>query len=279
MAKELSDPFTHSHVVDADGTLAFRCATSIADWPWLALDPFDPIVVQSLNYYGPYETAVFRGVYAAGQWTALTQTEWRCGERGVGHAVRGVADAPRQGDDAGYRIRFYDEHDRLAYLMTGKGVVFRNRNFEQWRAGSKQDLATYSDAGKFVYAPAASVGVATQVESLVSDLNDETGLSVTGLVTRDNGFPPAHPYHSGSGDHVNASHLADACRQFACLVRREPQLLVNSGTMQFQRYVELDHPFVLEMAGEGESQQGMTMSISQAGEPCASVYLGWMSER
>ena len=104
-------------------------------------------------------------------------------------------------------------------------------------------------------------------------------MSVAGLVTRHNGFPPAHPYHDGSGDHVNASHLADACRQFACLVRREPQLRVNSGMMQFERYVELDHPFVLEMAGDGESHQGMTMSISQAGEPCASVYLGWMSER
>jgi hypothetical protein len=279
MTKEPSVPFTHSHASAADGTLAFRCATSIADWPWLALDPFDPIVVQSLNYYGPYETAVFRGEYAAGQWTALTQTEWRCGEGEIGHAVRGVADAPRPGDDAGYRIRFYDEHDRLAYLMTGKGVVFRNRNFEQWRERSRQDLAPYGDAGNFIYAPAASVGMATQVESLVSDLNGETGLSVTGLVTRNNGFPPAHPYHSGSGDHVNASHLADACRQFVRLARDEPKLLITGGRMQFQRYVELEYPFLLEIAGERETQQGMTISISQAGEPCASVYLGWTSEQ
>ena len=272
MAQTL-DGFTHSHVLHDDGSLSFACGSDLARWPWLALDPCDPIVVQTLNYYGAYEIAIARGEYRPGQWTALTQTDWRCGDDGAGHAVRGIAAARGEDSGAPYRVSFFDRDDKLVCEVSGKGVVFRNRDFAAWREAQKQDLGAPMALSDFPFVDAELIGRDSQIESYVSALDAGSPASVTALVTSENGFPPAHPYNDGSGDHVNAAHLADAALQFLRLAKGDPGLLVSGGDMRFASYVELGHPFFLKLAEPDEPGGDAPISIQQAGRECATIYL------
>jgi hypothetical protein len=273
MASDAGEPFTYSHEVRADGAVLFACSTDSQRWPWLALDPFDPIVLQALNYFGAYEIAVARGEYKRGQWTALTRTWWTCGEPGVGHAVRGVAHAPDPADEGAYRLSFFDGAGALVCEQGGTGVVFKNRDFEAWRSQQKQALAAHGQPDGFSFAARERVGVETQIEVYVSALADAPVPSVRALITRDSGFPPAHPYHDGSGDHVNAGHLADAARQFLRLLLDDPEFACVAGEMEFRAYVELDSPFTLELAGEGPPRGGYALTVSQGDRVCARITL------
>lgn len=259
--------YTSAHELRDDGSMAFACSTDEKRWAWLRLHPFDPIVAQSLNFYGAYEVAVARGRYERGQWTALTEAEWRCGESGAGHAVRGIAHAPDPEAEAWFRLTFYDGDDALVYEMSGTGVVFRDRDFSAWRQEQKDAvLSTVPEELVPVVAP-ERVGVATPIESFVSPLEEREGvLSARALVTRESGFPPVHPYHDGSGDHANAAHLADICRQFLSLAKGDPYPLFGAGTMHFRAYVELDRPMWLTLEGEA-------VVIRQGERECARVLL------
>ena len=94
MQGDTPHPYTYDHEVADDGTVTFRCSTDVEKWPWLALHPFDPIVVQSINFWASVETATARGTHGIRRnGRRLTHMTWRCGETGVGHAVRGVGKA------------------------------------------------------------------------------------------------------------------------------------------------------------------------------------------
>lgn len=152
MSKAPTRQFTHSHVVSDDGAVAFKCSSDKVQWPWLALHPFDPIVVQTINYWALVETGAARGTFDPTKWSALTQTEWVCGKAGAGHATHGVAEAIGEEGAPRFGLRFFDGNDSLVYSMSGTGVVFQNRDFEAWREQAKKKMATPPAVRDFQYA-------------------------------------------------------------------------------------------------------------------------------
>ena len=268
MQGDTPHPYTYDHEVSDDGTVAFQCSTDIEKWPWLALHPFDPIVVQSINFWASVETATARGAWDPEKWSALTHMTWQCGEPGVGHAVRGVGEQTGPDGSPGFHITFYDANDALVYEMGGKGVIFQTRDFEAWRAKAKKKALELVDAADFEFAPAEDVGVAEQDHCFVSPLIEGEKPSVQALVAKARGFMPVHPYHSGSGDHVNSNQLADVVRQFVNLWRGKPMVL-SSGTIEFNRYVELDRPFDVKLISGDSAVDDVQILVEQADRQCA----------
>ena len=124
------------------------------------------------------------------------------------------------------------------------------------------------DPEKFVYADASDTGVATPLECFVSPLSGGEIPTAEALILKETGFLPVHPYHSGSGDHVNSNQLADAVRQFVNIWRREPHVL-KEGEIRFTHYVELDHAFNIELTDWNSEENRVSITISQAGKNCA----------
>ncbi|MGB5484743.1 hypothetical protein, partial [Parasphingorhabdus sp.] len=131
----------------------------------------------------------------------------------------------------------------------------------------------------FEYAPAKAAGVATQGESFLSPLADQDGPKARALITKENGFPPAHPYLSGSGDHVNSTHLGDVGRQFTSLLLGGKPPTITGGKMKFVRYVELGRPFDVILEHHDPSKNIVTMAIKQADRLCATIEMSYQSER
>jgi len=262
--------FTQDHVVSDDGRVVFACSTDHEAWPWLALHPFDPIVVQSINFWASVETGKARGTFDTSKWSALTQTEWLCGDQDVSHATHGIASAFGEDGTGRYALSFFDKDDRLVYKMSGKGVVFQNRDFESWRQKEKTKIAPPS-ISDFQYADAKKVGVSSQLESFIAPLVQGDVLAAEALITKENGFIPQHPSHSGSGDHVNANHLADVARQFLCQHIGKAPIIITSGEMEFHRYVELGRPFHIHLAGEDSARETVSMTVHQADHLCATI--------
>ena len=271
MPKSVTKRFTHNHKVQDDGSLTFECSDDMVLWPWLALPPYDPIVIQTINYWVPVETGETKKTFDRTKWTALTTTKWSCGEPGVGHVVRGVAAPTDESERLNYKIRFYDASDRLVYVMSGDGVVFQNRDFETWRDQAKLKIAKLQKPQDFKYAPADLVGAELQSESYISPLIQGENISAMAYITKDNGFIPAHRHISGSGDHVNSTHLADIGLQFACLLNDGAKLSCVGGAMEFNRFVELDYPLEITLAGDRRANNAVDLTIHQVGKLCASL--------
>lgn len=279
MSKAPTRQFTHSHVVSNDGSVAFKCSSDEDQWPWLALHPFDPIVVQTINYWASVETGAARGTFDPTKWSALTQTEWVCGKPGAGRATHGIAEAIGEKDAPRFGLSFFDENDSLVYRMSGTGVVFQTRDFEAWRKKAKDRITAAPAVRDFQYASASAVGVATQGESFLSPLVEHDGPSARALITKENGFPPAHPYLSGSGDHVNSTHLGDVGRQFASLLLSGTPLTVTGGKMKFMRYVELGRPFDVKLEHHDTAGNMVSMAVHQADRLCATIEMTYQSQR
>ncbi|MEP2990366.1 MAG: hypothetical protein ABJN65_00690 [Parasphingorhabdus sp.] len=260
--------YTFDHEVDDDGTVTFRCSTATEKWPWLELHPFDPIVVQSINFWASVETATARGTWDPDKWSALTHITWQCGRLGVGHAVRGIGKQTGGSGSPGFQIRFFDAKDALVYQMDGIGVIFQNRDFEAWRAKAKQKAPEAVDVSQFEFANVEQVGLADQSHCFVSPLVAGDQPAVQAMVPKATGFMPQHPYHSGSGDHVNSNQLADVVRQFVNLWRGEIMIL-SSGTIEFNRYVELDRPFNVRLISRDENAEDVEIVVEQSGRQCA----------
>ena len=261
--------FTHSQTVSEDGTVAFGCSTDVEKWPWLALPIYDPIFVQSINFYASVEAGLARGTFDPTKWTALTQMEWACERPESGAPVRGVATTNMRDELPYFELSFFDASDALVLNLLGKGVVFRTRDFENWREIAKQKMDSALDVAEFQFAPSREVGVRTQGESYISSLIQDDRVSAQALITETSGFRPAHPYHSGSGDHVNANHLADVGRQFACLVLGDAGVRCCQGEMSFTSYVELGRPFDITLEEDARAQSKLSIAFHQAGRACA----------
>lgn len=257
-----------------DDAVAFTCATDVSAWPWLALPPDDPIVIQMVNFFVSVEAGLARGEYDPTKWSALTQTDWVCGDIDSGHATHGIAETFKAENTSRYRLTFFTATGRLLYRMSGTGVVFRNRDFEGWRAKQKLKHAEQDDLDAFAFAPAQRVGVETQIESFVAPLQTLEASATQALITADNGMPPAHPYLDGSGDHVNSTHIADLGRQFARLVTGVPSLRFVSGDMEFLRYVELGRRVDIMRISSPSDTKHISLQISQNGKLCARMSLG-----
>ncbi len=270
MQKKQMPDFTTNRVFKEDGTFEFQCSHDLNIWPWLALHPHDPIYLQTMNFWTPFEAGIARGEYTPEKWTALTETRWELGTSNVGKPVRGVA-APVDENNIGYNISLYDDTNKLVYKLTGKGVIFQNRDFSAWRQSSKDKMAALTMSENFEYAPYELTGAATQSQSFISRLTD--GKSAQALVTTENGFLPEHPYLSGSGDHVNATHLHVIGDQFTVMLEGGRTFTSPSGTMTFNRYVELNYP--IEIKTNHKADGFIDLSFYQAGKLCAGMSFGY----
>lgn len=278
MSQHKQSDFCTNLARGADGRIYFDLSSDAMKWPWLRLHPANNIAVQATNYYAM--TAVSRFAGSLGEeWSALTEFAWRAFNVGKSarHPVRGVAEAG-EGEAPGYVCDLFDADGARVYHVTGKGVVFRTRDFKAWREKSKAEALALPAPENFTYALPSTVGVSSTVESIVSPLRREgEEVFADALVTAANGFPPAHPYHDGSGDHVNSTHMADAAQQVAQMLRAEQGLggWPAGGDIAFRRYVELERPFRLTLESSPADSARLAFRLEQGGRPCASIALDY----
>ncbi|WFL78303.1 hypothetical protein P7228_04355 [Altererythrobacter arenosus] len=263
--------YTFDHAVSADGSVAFRCSQDVDEWRWLELPAWHPVAMQTINYWVSVECSAARETLDRDKWSALTWMDWKVGDFAAGIPARGEMENAGIDGEVGFAIRLYDTADRLIYSSRGKGVVFRTRDFEGWRKEAKTSLLGKVPHGDFSYADPASLGIGPHEFPLISPVRSDAQPYVDALVTRDNGMPPAARYMSGSGDHVNATHLAECARQFVAALTGNPAVRFPRGEIRFTRYVELGAPFRIELLSREGSV--ITLSVEQGGKPCTAIKL------
>lgn len=272
MTKQDRGDFTHSFERAADGAVLFQCDQDAEKWPWLALHPANNIALQATNYYALTGVSLFLGEMDAENWSALTTFSWRIGDgaKAGQHPVSGRSVGTGEAGSPDYACTFYDDSGNVTYEVEGAGVVFRTRDFEGWRAKAKAEILALPRPDDFPFAEPAAAGVETPDEVFVTPLQqDARGSFVNAMIDRDKGFGPIHPYHGGSGDHVNSSHLCDVAQQAARIAGRKA--FPSGGTARFTRYVELDRPFRIGIAPDAAIASRVNFDIEQAGKPCASL--------
>ena len=263
--------YTYAHDVREDLSVTFRCSQDAEVWPWLELPSWHPVAMQTINYWVSVECSAARGTFDREKWSALTWMDWQVGDFDAGIPARGLMENTGIDGEIGFAITLHDDADRLIYSSRGKGVVFRTRDFEGWREKAKSSLLAQVPHGDFTYAEPELLGIGPYEFPFVSPLQDGECICADALVTKQNGMPPSSRYMSGSGDHVNATHLAEAGRQFAAMVLEDPDASFATGEIAFTRYVELGAPFQIVL----QSREGDTLklAVEQGGKPCTSITL------
>lgn len=269
MPRPFSDVYTFNHKRLENQSVTFECSQDADVWPWLRLSPIHPILVQTINFWASIDSGEFLGTFDPEVWTALTEVEWTCGAPRVGLPTRGIYRTEQQEKRARYHLEFLDAADQSVARLSGRGVTFRTRNFENWRDEAKEKIVKPAPP-PFNYASKDAVGVATQSESFLAELTRAEEISTSGLITKENGLRPAHPYIGGSGDHVNSTHMGEVGRQFGALLLERP-LINRGGEMLFSHYVELGTPFDVELISHDEGEQVFSLIARQAGRDCTRI--------
>jgi len=264
--------YTFDHEVREDSSVAFRCSQDAGVWPWLDLPPWHPVAMQTRNYWVSVECSAARGTFDRDKWSALVWMDWQVGDFDAGNPVRGLMESSQIEGELGFAIALHDAADRLVYASRGKGVVFRTRDFEGWRDKAKKSLLTKVEASDFTYAEHDAVGALPGEFALISSLQGTAPIHAAALVTPENGLPPASRYMGGTGDHVNATHLAECARQFVALLTSDPCVRLARGAISFSRYVELGAPFRIDLLSHDGNE--IALAVEQDGKPCTSFTLG-----
>lgn len=275
MARQFSRSYAHGHTINADGSVSFECSTDTAEWPWLELGPHHPVVVQAQNFWTSVGAIMALGGMEDGQWSALTWTDWECGEAGVGIAVRGHYERETTGGNEQYLIVLFDAGGHEIVRMRGRGVVFRNRDFEKWRGVAKSEAQAQKPEAAIVYAPREALGIGAGEHPLISVGKAGDPQTFDALVTPENGLAPANRVLSGSGDHVNSVHMIEMARQALCLLTGDPQTAMTGGEMTLNRYVELGTPIRLKVDAQDDHEARFT--LEQLGRVCAQLTLRWQA--
>lgn len=269
MAIPTDKAYTSAHELQPDGSVAFVCSADVAKWPWLALPPHHPVPMQTQNFWTSVECSVFLGGFDPEKWSALVWTDWETGDTDAGHALRGTFVNSAEGQERGFTTTLYDADDRMITRMRGRGVVFRTRNFESWREGSKGEARVAEDHGEFAYAKRELLGLGEGEVVFVSPLLE--GRTARALVTKSNGFMPGNRFIGGSGDHVNSTHIAETSRQFLALLLEGAGFRLTGGEMALNRYIELGTP--IDLACTSRSEGEALVTLSQLGRACSEVTL------
>lgn len=265
---EAQQSYTFDHDIREDGSVVFKCSQDTEVWRWLALPASHPIFLQTFNYYISVECSAARVERDPSKWSALTWMDWDMGEPEAGLPTHGRMENHEIADKLGFEMWLYDAQDRLVYRAGGKGVVFRNRNFEDWRGRSKDKLNARKEPPPFAFASRETVGAWEGEHALIAPLAAGAAQTVA-LVTDANGMPPGSRYLDGSGDHVNAVHLAEVGRQFCALLTGDPGIRLSGGEISFTRYVEMNVPFSIALTGR--STDTTELAVEQAGKVCTSL--------
>lgn len=270
-AQHPTNPYSLAHEVQADGSVTFKCSQDVSANPWLALPPHHAVVVQTQSFWTAVGASTAANGWEETKWTALTWIDWELGDGTGGHAVRGVYRRDETGENLGYSIALYNEAGLRVVTIRGRGVVFRNRNFEAWRKAAKDEAKSAAPLESFAYASDAALGLTQDERAMVAPFTKDSGF-VDALVTAQNGFPPGNPVIGGSGDHVNSTHLHELARQALFLVK-ERNDIETSGTMELNRYVELGAPLRMNIAAD--EARRLVFKVEQVGKPCATITLRW----
>lgn len=269
MPRPFPDRYTHNHQAQNDGSVAFECSRDTNIWPWLRLNAVHPILVQTINFWASIDSGEFLGTFNPDTWTALTKVRWVCGSPDAGLPHHGTYQTVQDEDRARYKLAFFDQADQMVAELAGQGVTFRTRNFEGWRGDAKEKMKPPAPP-LLNYASAAQVGVRTPAESFLAPLRRADTVSTTGLITKENGLRPNHPYIGGSGDHVNSTHMGEVGRQFGQLLLERP-FFHTGGEMVFHHYVELGSPFGVELIKHSTSENQYDLIVRQGGRDCTSI--------
>ncbi|MEM7689517.1 MAG: hypothetical protein AAF291_10890 [Pseudomonadota bacterium] len=264
--------YTSGHTVGADGGLCFQCSGDSEAFPWLALAPQHPVVIQTQQFWTSFGALMFEGGLEEGQWSALTWMDYALGDQQAGHAVRGIYRRIEDERGPAFALTLFDAQEREIVAMRGRGVVFRNRNFEKWREGSKSEAKEAKPSFDFEYASPEKLNLGDGEFAFVAPFAAGSN-RIEALITPENGMPPRNRVISGSGDHVNTTNFGEATRQALCLITGDPAVQVSGGEMTLKRYVELGTPFALiwDEADEG----AVRFSVEQLGKSCAEIALTW----
>lgn len=261
------------------GRAEFTFDDDLGRWPWLCLSPLHPIVLDKVQYFAGLTSSLASEVVEAGTRTALTKITWTTTPRpgGTRHATRGVMEGWSDGGIMGYELNLFDEDGHHNAKVRGSGATFADRDFGSWRAQAKSKAAErVGNAPAPVPSDPVAAGLGSNGHCFLSEPDPDTH-AMRGLVGAVSGFPPAHPFHTGTGDHVNAAHLFDCALQAAHLVGTSPgtRLECRAGEAEFLRFVELDVPFEVrpEQLRPLHSGGRITLAFSQAERDAARVTL------
>jgi len=271
MPRPFPDLYTFNHKHLDHGGVSFECSQDSAIWPWLTLSPIHPILVQTINFWASIDSGEFLGTFDPEVWSALTQVEWDCGPPSVGLPKRGTYHTEQQDGRLRYHLEFFDSAGDRVARMSGRGVVFRTRNFEGWREDAKEKVVK-PEPPPFEYSPKDQVHVQTQSESFLAPLKRKPRVTTSGLITKAEGLRPGHPYIGGSGDHVNSTHMGEVGRQFGDLLLGQ-RLINRGGEMVFHHYVELGSPFDIELTAHDPDELCFALEVTQAGRKCTDIMM------
>lgn len=208
-------------------------------WPWLSLPARHPVLLEKYQYFGVLSAVWAAKLMDPTHLAALTEFRWRARASASAPSF-GRCQVPRADRGERYRLELYGEPGDPGLpqaALWGTGVNLGAGDVRALRAASRAKALRRAanlprpelEGARFVTPPRAEGG----------------RLHARGLVTSQEGFHPAHPFHTGSGDHVNAAQLFDCALQLASFVFEEEGLgeRCASGAARFSRFVELDVPF------------------------------------
>lgn len=271
MPPNYSNPYASDYEIRSGGLVTFQCSQDAGALPWLKLPPHHPVVIQTQAFWTAVGASIALAGMEATQWSALTWIDWELGDASGGHATHGEYRRDEQSENPSYEVVLFNRQAQPIVTIRGRGVIFRNRNFEEWREGSKEKAREAAPAVDFKYAAPDALGLSEDERALVAPFDPQSGF-VEALVTTENGFPPGNPMIGGSGDHVNSTHFHEIARQALCLIEGRADI-DTSGEMSLNRYVELGTPLKLNIVENVE--QRITFELEQLEKPCAQITLRW----
>ncbi|MEP0393113.1 MAG: hypothetical protein ABJ205_00045 [Erythrobacter sp.] len=271
--QQSANPYSFAHQVQADGSVVFECSRDAALNPWLTLPPHHPVVLQTQSFWTAVGASTALQGWEATKWTALTWIDWELGVASGGHVTVGVyrREGGGEAENLGYSLDLFNESGARVVTIQGRGVVFRKRNFEKWREGSKNEALKAGASDDFVFAHPNALGLTKQERVLVAPLGANAA-HIDALVTLENGLAPGNPVIGGSGDHVNSTHFHELARQALFLIKGRADI-DTSGEMTMKRYVELGTPLQLKVVSNEADSIGF--ELEQLGKPCADITLRW----
>lgn len=284
-------PYDHQLLLNTQVTeancLRFDLDPDLQRWPWLALPAWHPALPGKLSFFTGIKAGEELFKMSSKLATAVTRITWEnhdaclLGQRAAGGLIR----TEKTGERFHYDSDLQNAVGTTQQLIRAEGVVFSQRDFKGWRRKMKQAIQTVDNMRPqdFGFAEPASTGVATRQECFVSPLHESRqGLACYALLDADSGFTPQHPWHSGTGDHVNASHQLDIAWQASHLIGRAQgwwppgQMHVCSGGQAaFRNYLELGVPIALRLNSWKPLNNGwrLRFGLSQAGKLATEIRL------
>lgn len=246
-------------------------------WPWLSLPSHHPVLIEKYQYFGAVTAMLAVGQLDPAAFTALSQFEWQHRDLSAELPTQGLCLQRSLGNQCDFRLSLHGQTGVLLAEARGSGVILNDRDVGAWRAKSRKAALAAGAAAPERFAPPASIGCGVEGVSFISTAQDLDGtLRCQAFVPTEGGFHPAHPFHTGSGDHVNAGQLFDCAFQLAHLaIGADEPLRCLGGSARFLRFVELDVPFEIALTDRRDEAgtQELDFAFSQLGRDSARISL------